>query len=214
MFQKATAKEHQGPLHFAHPISAVFQTPVSPGFVPQHNQRYNFQRARGRADRHHRSGGAGEVKVVERSRNATQHEQRGGRQARGGCQLARYQTHGAEDKGERSCRKYLKEALYPQVHNPPAPVLHNGNVGALAVEEAGAVEQMATTDAVSNASRFLSGTMPRISATLVCVVAALGWIDFPLGIGLAALFWVLAFGLFVVLYGPVLCWPRADGRPG
>lgn len=51
-------------------------------------------------------------------------------------------------------------------------------------------------------------------AALVRVMAALQWIDFRLGVGLAALGWLIAFILFVGLYGGLLIKPRADGRAG
>ncbi|WP_308367300.1 MULTISPECIES: NnrS family protein [unclassified Microbulbifer] len=51
------------------------------------------------------------------------------------------------------------------------------------------------------------------AAALRLLVAA-QIIDFRLGLALAALAWVLAFGLFVVLYWPILSSPRPDGRPG
>jgi uncharacterized protein involved in response to NO len=31
---------------------------------------------------------------------------------------------------------------------------------------------------------------------------------------LAATFWILGFGLFLLAYGPILLRPRADGKPG
>lgn len=51
-----------------------------------------------------------------------------------------------------------------------------------------------------------------IAATIVRLAAASGLIDYRLGVTLAALGWILAFGLFVVLYFPILSRPRADGR--
>ena len=53
-----------------------------------------------------------------------------------------------------------------------------------------------------------------IAATLLRLMAAANIMDYRLGIGLAAIAWVLAFGLFVIIYGPILSHPRADGRPG
>lgn len=46
------------------------------------------------------------------------------------------------------------------------------------------------------------------------LLAALQWIDFRLGIQLAALAWMLTYGGFSLLYWPILSRPRADGRPG
>jgi uncharacterized protein involved in response to NO len=53
-----------------------------------------------------------------------------------------------------------------------------------------------------------------IAAALLRVLTAAGILNFRVGLTLAALAWVLAFGLFVVLYWPILTSPRADGRPG
>jgi uncharacterized protein involved in response to NO len=30
----------------------------------------------------------------------------------------------------------------------------------------------------------------------------------------AGLAWMLAFGIFLAAYAPILWWPRADGKPG
>lgn len=53
-----------------------------------------------------------------------------------------------------------------------------------------------------------------ILATVLRLLAAAGALDFRLGVGLSALAWTIAFGLFVILYGPALMSPRADGKPG
>lgn len=53
-----------------------------------------------------------------------------------------------------------------------------------------------------------------ILATVLRLLAATGALDFRLGVSLSALAWIVAFGLFVVLYGPALMSPRADGKPG
>ena len=50
--------------------------------------------------------------------------------------------------------------------------------------------------------------LARVFGPLFHPAAALGWFD------LSALLWCLAFALFVVVYTPILCRPRADGRPG
>ncbi|WP_372870624.1 NnrS family protein [Shewanella sp.] len=53
-----------------------------------------------------------------------------------------------------------------------------------------------------------------IFAVVMRVLAGLiGEFYFTL-IGLSALAWVLAFGIFIMFYGPMLLKPRADGRPG
>lgn len=53
-----------------------------------------------------------------------------------------------------------------------------------------------------------------VAATLLRLAAANYWIDYQLGVSLAALGWVMAFGLFLILYFPILSRPRADGRAG
>lgn len=52
------------------------------------------------------------------------------------------------------------------------------------------------------------------AAALLRLLVAAQAVDFRLGLALAAFAWVLAFGLFAVLYWPILSSPRADGRPG
>ena len=54
-----------------------------------------------------------------------------------------------------------------------------------------------------------------ISAAAILRVAAHGLPGASLvWLALAGLSWLLAFGLFLVIYGPMLLGPRADGRPG
>lgn len=53
-----------------------------------------------------------------------------------------------------------------------------------------------------------------ILAAVLRVGAALGWLDYRLGVMLAAAGWCFAFSLFVVIYWPILTRPRIDGRPG
>ena len=52
-----------------------------------------------------------------------------------------------------------------------------------------------------------------LSAGLLRLLAALYPAAHTLLLGLSGLFWIAAFGLFLALYGPLLCRPRADGRP-
>ena len=35
-----------------------------------------------------------------------------------------------------------------------------------------------------------------------------------LAVSASGLAWVLCFGIFVAVYAPILCGPRADGKPG
>jgi len=51
-------------------------------------------------------------------------------------------------------------------------------------------------------------------AALARVLTALQLLDYHIGLLLAAIGWSLAFGIFVLIYWPILTRPRADGRPG
>lgn len=54
-----------------------------------------------------------------------------------------------------------------------------------------------------------------ISLAAICRVgAALGWLDYRLGVMIAAVGWCFAFSLFVFIYWPILSRPRVDDRPG
>jgi uncharacterized protein involved in response to NO len=53
-----------------------------------------------------------------------------------------------------------------------------------------------------------------IFSSILRIFAAAQLMDYRLGVTLAALSWMLAFMLFVVLYWPILNSPRLDGRPG
>src|SRR3546814_1909113 len=49
--------------------------------------------------------------------------------------------HGCKDEREGGGCEHFEEAFHPKMNHPPAPVLHDGDVRAFAVEQAGAVEQ-------------------------------------------------------------------------
>lgn len=51
-------------------------------------------------------------------------------------------------------------------------------------------------------------------AALGRVLTALAIVNYSAGLMLSASGWILAFGLFTVIYWPILSRPRADGRPG
>jgi uncharacterized protein involved in response to NO len=53
-----------------------------------------------------------------------------------------------------------------------------------------------------------------LAAGVLRVSAALGVIDYRLGITAGAVAWAAAYVLFAILYWPVLSRPRVDGRPG
>lgn len=51
-------------------------------------------------------------------------------------------------------------------------------------------------------------------AAFARVLTALQLMDYRVGLLVAAIGWSLAFGIFVLIYWPILTRPRADGRPG
>jgi uncharacterized protein involved in response to NO len=51
-------------------------------------------------------------------------------------------------------------------------------------------------------------------AALVRLMVAAQWLEYQLGIVLAAISWMLAFSLFALLYWRILSSPRPDGSPG
>ncbi len=53
-----------------------------------------------------------------------------------------------------------------------------------------------------------------LAAATLRLATALNWLPYGAGLTLSALFWSLAFGLFLVRYFFILSQPRADGRPG
>jgi len=82
-----------------------------------------------------------EVEVVEGAGDASEEEQgRGGDHRQPGPALV-HEAHPREDEGEGGGGEDLEEALDPEVDDPPAPVLHDGEVGPRREEEAGAVHR-------------------------------------------------------------------------
>ena len=53
-----------------------------------------------------------------------------------------------------------------------------------------------------------AAALTRVFGPLLHAAAGLSWLT------LSAALWSLAFGLFVIVYAPILCRPRVDGRPG
>lgn len=53
-----------------------------------------------------------------------------------------------------------------------------------------------------------------LAAGLLRVAAALGLLDYRLGVTTSALAWAVGFTLFLIAYWPILSRPRADGMPG
>ena len=59
----------------------------------------------------------------------------------GARMLAMHEPHAREDERQRRGGEHLEEALDPEVHHPPAPVLHHREMRARGEEEAGGVHQ-------------------------------------------------------------------------
>lgn len=53
-----------------------------------------------------------------------------------------------------------------------------------------------------------------LSATVIRIITAAGWMKYSIGINLSGGLWVSAFTLFIVLYVKILTTPRADGKAG
>src|SRR5690606_4597840 len=132
---------HQRPFHGFHPRRALLEAPAFKGFVAQHDERHDLKRTERGTNSHYGRGGASEVQVVQRAGYTAQHEQRRRSEAGDGGATLRHQAHGREDEGQCRGGEDLEEAFHPQVHDPPAPVFHDGDVRTLAIEQAGTVEQ-------------------------------------------------------------------------
>ncbi len=63
----------------------------------------------------------------------------------------------------------------------------------------------------ANAATILLYLLVTLGAALR-VAAPLGLFDYTAGIELAGLAWAAAFVIFLLAYGPMLIWPRIDGR--
>src|SRR5690606_26147704 len=134
-------EEHDRPAQIAHPAGLFLHLPVMEGFVTQHDQGHHFQGTEGSANGHDRCGRTREVQVMQSTGHTANQEQRGGSQTGNGGTALGNQTQGQEDKAHGNRGEDLEEALNPQVNHPPAPVLHDGDIGVLAVEQTGTVEQ-------------------------------------------------------------------------
>ena len=133
-------EEHQRPAHRFHPDGLVLHRPVLEGVIAQQHQRHHFQGGEHRADGRDGGGGTREVQVVERARDTADHEQHGGEQAgRGGRVLADH-AQVVEHEADRAGSEHFEEAFHPQVHHPPAPVLHDGDVRVLTVDQCRGIE--------------------------------------------------------------------------
>ena len=112
----------------------------------------------------------------------------------------------------------LKAATLAGVPVPGNLWVHALSVGAMATMIIGVMSRAA----LGHTGRALIAPAGIVLAYLLVTAAALarvfGPLLYPAGsltwFSLSALSWSLAFALFVIIYAPILCRPRADGRPG
>ena len=118
----------------------VLQLDEVPGVQGQQRQRHHLQRGEAGRQAHVERPLAGEVPVVARADDPAAEVQDGVQvdQARGG--LGGDQAHLVEHDRHQHRREELEESLDPEVDDPEAPVVDDGEVGVRAVEERGQVE--------------------------------------------------------------------------
>ena len=95
---------------------------------------------------------------------------------------------------------------------------HALTVGAIGTLTLGMMARVA----LGHTGRMLVAPGPMSAAFVAITLAALArvlvpWLapeHYAVGLFAAGAFWVLAFGVFLVAYGRILCRPRMDGRPG
>jgi uncharacterized protein involved in response to NO len=112
----------------------------------------------------------------------------------------------------------LKAATLAGLPIPGSAWLHALTVGAMATMILGVMSRAA----LGHTGRELIAPGGIAVAYLLLTAAALtrvfGPILYPPAVldwyGLSALLWCLCFTLFVIVYAPILCRPRVDGRPG
>lgn len=86
----------------------------------------------------------------------------------------------------------------------------------------GMILAMISRVTLGHTGRVLEPPKPMALAFILILLAAMVRVVLPVwlpvftnwGIGLAGVFWLLAYGLFVIYYGPMLMSARVDGRPG
>jgi uncharacterized protein involved in response to NO len=112
----------------------------------------------------------------------------------------------------------LKAAMLAGLPIPGNAWLHALTVGAMATMIIGVMSRAAlghtgrelvAPRGIAVAYLLLTGAaLTRVFGPILYPPAVLDWYS------LSALLWCLAFTLFVIVYAPILCRPRVDGRPG
>lgn len=101
---------------------------------------------------------------------------------------------------------------------PPFPALHALTTGAIGVFTLGMLARVTLghtgRDMRASPATVLAFVLVNLAA-LTRVFPPLFWPgQYPLWLSLSGGLWILAFGLFLWIYGPMLLQPRVDGRPG
>ena len=101
---------------------------------------------------------------------------------------------------------------------PPFPALHALTTGGIGVFTLGMVARVT----LGHTGRDMRASPATSLAFVIINLAALTRVFLPLlwpghyhlWLGISGGLWVLAFALFLGIYGPMLIQPRVDGRPG
>ena len=111
-----------------------------PGVESEERERHNFQRGEARRQAHVERSLAREVPVVAGADDPAREIQDGVQvdQARGGPGAD--EPHLVEHHGHQHRREEFEESLHPEMDDPEAPVVDDGEVGVGAVEKGGQVE--------------------------------------------------------------------------
>lgn len=111
----------------------------------------------------------------------------------------------------------LLKAATPWLGLNPSAWMHALGTGAIGTLVLGVMTRVAMGH-TGRALRLPRGAIVIYLAILLAGLArlatALNLTDYRLALSVAALGWVVAFGLFAIMYWPILSRPRADGRPG
>ena len=122
-------------------LARARQANVLPGLETDQHQGNDFQRAEHRSQAEHDVRRSREVQVMEGADDAAgkkdDRREHHGARGRGNREQLQPREEERDDHGGED----FEEALHPEMHHPPAPVLGGHQVAALAVHQAGRVKQ-------------------------------------------------------------------------
>ena len=139
--ERDRGEEHDGPAITLHPRRCAAQLEGLIGLEADEGQRHHLERGEARPERDDRRRRSREVQVMQRAEHAPGQEHDGREQHRHRRGAHAQQSQPREQEGNDRGGEHFEESFHPQVHHPPAPVLHHGDVRVLAPHEPGAVEQ-------------------------------------------------------------------------